>query len=426
MNGKKRITEFFLLLQLIIYFVGISFAAGGGNHPGLTAGSIIYLKAFCLSVPLIGCMLHTVFNRRASLMMAGSVLMQNGLIVFYIAFAAISIPLAIDPVYCGQRLLYMIFAMGGLFALVIQYANFSVRVLLYDTIIRHMTVLTVISFIFPLFVFVQHGLHDLIPGYRTALQSYLLIHPNLLASFYAHLAVFHAACILYSQRKKLWLQKLCLAILAALIVLLFSRAVFISIAVATVIGGFFLANLYGKKSYLVLPIMIISISAAVALAIVSGMIDLPSVLNPLIRGDDAASMATLTHRTQLWSILFDGINQKIFLVGNGYSVMTKTFGVDFGTGILYGAHNAYFSVLLGTGIFSLLCVISYLGAALLRIIRRRSTLPVFAGFSMIASLTIFAVNCLVSDEIGVSVTVTFAYLFFMLNMLVYDTQRAGA
>lgn len=412
--------ELFFVIQFLLYFIGISFSTGGGNHPGLSSNAFIYLKGAFLFAPILGFLFQLTQNYRTTLQRCRECIVQNRFLFLYLVFGFLSIPLAVDPSYSLQRLVFMIIGLSGIILLTIQFHFFVSRgIQPYPFFEKAVTALTVLSLVFPLTVLVNYGWHDLIPGYRSALQSYLLIHPNLLASFYAHLAVFQCGYILYSHQRNLIINQICLAFLTILIVLLFSRTVFLSLLIAGFSVSLIFFGLLQKRRYLLIPLLGIGATALLSIFLMIGSAYPRDFFEVFTRGDNISSMLTITNRTELWRILLEQVTIKTALVGNGFSVMTNTFGIDFGTGILYGAHNAYLSIFLGTGIFSLICILWYFGASFIRTWRSRFQLPLFASFALFSSLILFAVNCLTAEEVGVNTTVTFSYMIFLINILLF-------
>jgi hypothetical protein len=423
--SRWSVQDVFLLVQFVCYLIGIGFSAGGGNYPGLTANAFLYLKGFMLSVPLSVFFVLLVLNPKTTVSRCLLLIRNNVFLFAYLAACFLSTPLAVDSGYSLNRLLYTLFGMAGIFSLILQYGLYLRQKDAFDTLKRHMNALSIVVLMFPVYVLLTHPIEGIMPGFRHALQETLLVHPNLIASFYAHFLVWQAAVLYFDKEsgRKILSAGLNL-IFACLIAILFSRSVIFSLIIAGITGFWCVGCWYRQRFLIILSLLGAFITAFVVYLILSGIVPVTAVAQLLTREGSPESFFTMTNRLPLWSQLLSEVGMKEFLVGHGYSVMTENFGIDFQTGIIYSAHNAYLSILLGSGILALACFIVYLLINLIRIRAARHSIPSFMIAALFFSHILFVVNCLVEEEIGINTTITFAYLVFMTNML-YVTRQAA-
>jgi hypothetical protein len=416
---------FFLLIQLIGFFAAIAFAGGGGNYPEAEAGSFIYLKALLMLFPIALFSVVFLYRPQATLNISFELIKKNKWLCLFFLSLLISLPLAVDPSYSLLRLIYTYFCLCSLFAVTAQYfILLEKKEQREQTFVRHMAFLSFVSLLLPAYTLMTQPVMPLVPGFRSAIQSLMLIHPNLLASFYAQLFLWHVFRYVYAPQGRNIVNLVLSLVFLVLVFTLFSRAILISLTVTAYLSSILSYLWYKNRHGLVLFLSISMFILLAALLLTIGMIDTDTIKQFLVRAGDPDTILTLTNRTTLWSRLLSELSLKVFFVGNGYSVMTESFGMDFGTGILYGAHNAYLSVFLGSGIFCLSLILIYFFKALSTLYAARMQLSVFSVMVITGSHSLLLLSALASEEFGVNLTVTFGYLVLTTNILMDDTRMA--
>jgi O-antigen ligase len=406
----------FLLLQFISFFVAVAFAAGGGNYPGLIASSFIYMKGLLLTYPVIVLAVQIILypQMRRNLI---EILIQNKLICLYLLIALFSVSLGVNWIFSLNRVLYTLLGTAALFSLVTQYWLYMRRVKEIDILYTSINVLTCLAIIYTGIII---ALHDFsLSNFRSDFQENWLIHPNLFSSFCAHLLIWHIAVLWLGKRSTniKVIGVISIVILTGIIALLFSRTAILSMVLTLILGPLLYGILYRRLKPLLFSGMAFTGALFVILLAITGVIPLDNILQTITRNGDTESLFSLTNRVYLWRDILSAVDMKIVLIGNGYAVMTQDFGMDFGTGILYGAHNAYLSVFLGCGIFALVVLLAYLLSNIIKLIRLRFSAPSFMIWAGLCSYMVFLINCLAAEEIGINTSVTFAYVIFLTNMI---------
>jgi len=397
MTDRKN--SWFLLVQLCLYFLAIGFSSEGGNSPVYAANSLIYLKVALLSLPVICTLLAFIVRPYSCLQALKTLISLNRYLLMYFILCLMTIPFAVLWEYSLTRLFYTLASFLSLLALMAQYAMTP------GTDIRkHLIFLTCFCLLFPcytLFTNFNFG----IPDFRNNLQSINLVHPNILASFYAQLLIWNLSL---NRRSSVGLGLSLL--LAFFIFLLFSRSVFIALLITGVLISAYAFFSTRQKNVLAYIFTFALIATIAFVSILINPYTLHNLMTWLSRNGDVDSLYTLTNRTSLWSYLLENLDVKTAFFGFGYSVIDRNFGVDFGTGILYGAHNAYLSILLGSGVLALLAILLYFFSVFQNYLK---TYPLTLRYAGLSSLVLFILNCFLSEEIGVNFSITFALVVLM-------------
>ena len=403
----------FLIFQMLCYFSGIAFSTGGGNNPEQQSSSFIYLKALLIMVPVLSVIFKVIIRPAFTLSAIIQVIKQNLLLCLYFAMCFLVLPFAVNWEYSLIRLSYTLFQLISLFCLLSQFQYRFLKDDIYTILKDSLHYLSLLSLVLPIYVLVINRLS--VDNFRFALQSINLIHPNILASFYALLLTGHMTVLTYSNENK-HSAFVFIAILAILEALLFSRTAILALIIGICMLPF-LNTVFKKstKSLLIsLGLLFLAMTTFVLTAV--GILSIDDILSIFTRNDTVSSMMTLTKRTVLWSELLSRIDIKVFFLGYGYSVISENYGIDFGTGILYGAHNAYLSVLLGSGIVSFLFIIFYLIRNIIFFLSARSQITYVFLINLITSYIVFFIICFSSEEMGINLSINFSYLIFLTNM----------
>jgi exopolysaccharide production protein ExoQ len=123
-----------------------------------------------------------------------------------------------------------------------------------------------------------------------------------------------------------------------------------------------------------------------------------------MRDGDTANLATLNNRTQLWSMAWDIFSRRP-LHGAGFTATRTVFLDETGLG---GAHNAYFNVLVDTGLVGMFWWVGLFALVIARIHRLRRRAKLHAGASPLTFdlitlsgvIVCLLVNGLVSQDLG--------------------------
>lgn len=416
---SERLKSSILLIQFCLYLAAIGFSAGGGNYPGAIARSFIYLKGLFLILPSFTLLVIACTRLRQYLPALVFIVRQNSFLVLYFFVAMLFLPFAVNKVYSMERLIYSIAGMLALFSIILQY-----YIILGESKVSlnaHINKITFFVLLYPCYIFYAWlSMED--NDFRKAFQSTLLIHANIYSSFCAHLLIWHIGVLFFSSHKlKSFLFS---SALIFIIYILFSRTVLISVILAIPVGLMIYYLIRRNINVLVLMLLLMAMLLSFLITINFDERFLNYLMEIFARDKDIASLITMTNRTMLWQMLFENLSLQKFLFGHGYAVINENFGIDFGTGVLYGAHNAYLSVILGSGLFALLVLVFYLFTNVVRITILRNQIPVQMFFCALLSYFIFMVNCTTAEEIGINTSVTFAYLIFLTNMCFFYKYKA--
>lgn len=408
------------LFQLMCYFTGIAFSTGGGNLPGQESTQWIYLKAFLILTPIIGFGWHLAHRPLSSFDTLIALLKKNAALVLYFMICLVVLPFAVNWEYSLIRLSYSLVSIAGLCCLLAQFALFPDNAIRTTILENTVYALSIISVLFCLGIWVKNGFsfHD----FRFGVQKINVIHPNILASFFAMLCVWYAVYWVHGH-KKAWIG---LVVFALLEYALFSRTAFLALAAIIVSYPFLLLWLERSKKALIGCLGIGFGLSLAAFLMITRILPAEVFLTPFLRQDTVSSLMTLTNRTVLWQQLLDQVTAKVFFLGHGYSVIAPHYGIDMGTGILYGAHNAFLSVLLGSGIFALLAVMSYFLLNIKRLLKQRYGISREILLIVLCSHLVFFITCFSSEEIGVTVSINLAYLLFLTNGVVLSCEQEPA
>lgn len=401
---------FLLLLALVGVFIGLGFSAGGGNSPQFQAGSFAFVKAALLLYPICVTGLLFLQSPKSVLSVAYDIFGINKYYYFYLIMALLSLPMAVDPNFSGIRLAYTFLGAASVFCLGLQYRLFFPGEAGIATIREHVKIFSALALLgLAFFVSIQNP-GNLIPGVRNALSMYRVIHPNTVSALFAYLMIWHMVWG-YSARKDAYDKGIALLLFAAIIIL-FSRTVLVSIVACFFVVAFMLRRKYSLM--FMIGMGLVCFFNIIALYIILGQATPDSFLGIFARGSDVQALYTLTHRTELWSRLSESLTLKQIILGHGYAVVTPDFGVDFGTGELFGAHNAYLSLFFGTGVVSVLLFLMFIFDSFARSVRYIQ----WSGITpqrliILASTVVLVVTSLASEEVGVGVTASFAFYLLM-------------
>lgn len=341
------------------------------------------------------------------------ILRHNALLILSYALCFISIPLAVDPQFSLLRLAYSIAILGSILCFCIQYSatrRHSIKTDIHQLI---MFISVFYCLVLAIFAVMTETMFQAIPNLRNAIQATYLIHPNTLSSFLSLLLIWVTGFILYQKPGKI--HYLIWIALAIALYSLFSRSVIIMTILCLV---FLLSSQFIFKRTIQSILTAVGIFFIMTCVILYFLIydqQLYGFLNYLSRDGNIDNIYTLSNRIILWDYLINSMDVKIFLLGHGYSVIDRGFGVNFGTGILYGAHNAYLSVLLGNGILCFAAFIGFLSFMMYTAIRHISVNRSSICFAI--ALFLFLLDSLFSEEIGVTVTLSFALIIIAYNLL---------
>jgi hypothetical protein len=401
---------FLLLIGLVLVFIGLGFSAGGGNSPAYQAGSFVYAKASFLMYPIIVSGFLFLRAPRAVVGVVHDIFAINKYYYFYLIIALMSLPLAVDPQFSFVRLGYTFLGVGAIFCLGMQYRLFFHGEEGTATIREHVKIFSALALLTLFFAVTIHGTSTLIPGVRNALSMYRVIHPNTVSALFAYLMIWHVVWG-YSARKDAYDKVIALLLFGAIVVL-FSRTVLVSIMACFFVVAFLLRRRYSML--FMIGLGLICFLNIMALYIILGQVTPDSFLAIFARGADVKDLYTLTLRTELWDRLADTMSLKQWIFGHGYAVVTPDFGVDFGTGELFGAHNAYLSLFFGTGVVSLLLFVMFVFDSFMRSVRYIQ----WSGITpqrliILASTVVLVMTSMASEEVGVGVTCSFAFYLLM-------------
>lgn len=399
----SRLSQSWMLVQFIALVTATSIVAGGGQFPGNTAHLIVYLKLILFLLPILGFTLKVLHEKQFTLRHSLCPLIQrHKILILFLISLLLSIPFSSYPSFSLQRCLYTYLGFGSLFCLMAQYDSLPDDKMLYSRSILLCSIIALfalaISCLLPY------------PSLRMNIQAAGLIHPNMLSSLLAQL--FLALIIL----KRSFIYTLVAALFLGAILALQSRGVCIALTLAVITGLSVNAFFYKNRTALL-------ILAFIAMFICLGLIaivlqpDLLSDVLPLVsRGQSLEDLLSLSNRLSLWQTLLNGISFKQLLIGHGYALMSPDITVDFGSGIVYGAHNAYLALFLGCGLLSLFLFAVYWLSVILIVFRDRYQLEKQSFLLFVCSFILLMTHALVGEEFGLHLTPTFL-------LLIFHTQR---
>jgi O-Antigen ligase len=403
-NSFLKKTDFFLFIQLSFFLIATAVSAGGGNQPGNASNNFYYIKACILFVPITVVALQLLTKPDIIFYKLHKLISINIYLVFYFMISLISIAFSINQSYSFTRISYTIFELISCSCLLIQYN--AKKITSHFITISYITSLVLIFLV----IFLTNDL-------RYYLSDHISIHPNILASFCSHLLILSNIKWIY---KKNLVNAIPIILLLIVEIFLFSRSAVLGLIIILFLSPIIM--LYKNKLFMAIYLLsMLFISTSLFLLFYINIDSLKWLLELIIRKDTVDSIFTLTNRTILWTRLIDNIDTKIFLFGMGYSIINPKYGIDFGSGILYGAHNMYLSVLLGSGVFALVSLIIYF----IKNIIRLSELLVFKNgliYPIIFSTIYFLINGLTSEEIGINISPSFSYLYLMSNIFLINSK----
>lgn len=389
--------SWFFFIQLVCVLLACGISGGGGNTPYAVPQVMFYIKAVLLLVPML-CFSVTCIGRPAGAVADMlSALKRQRYLWLGMACYVLLLPLAVNPSYSAVRLFYTVLLMMSVTALLAQNMRYTWRYT-----IGCVVFLAVVLF----------GLFLLGGGatFRDAIQTSHLMHPNTLANVIGVLVLG----VLYDHASMHRITRM-MAIVIGIAVLyaIFSRAAILALLAVIAVMPFIIGIMRRSSLFILVGLggVLMLCLAGLAVTLDEGMRH--AVLAFIARGHDIDSLYHLTHRTTLWGILWHNSDLMTWLSGYGYAVIDRGYGIDFGTGILYGAHNAYLSALMGGGIAVLVCFVTYLMAMMRDAIRHKDV-------GMVAIILFFAMICGVSEEFGVTVTPALAWLMIRYDMMLRE------
>lgn len=416
-NKTSTLKNMLLWVQLMCFVIAVSFVAGGGQTPDNVTGynNFFYFKALFLVLPFlttVGWMSISFFNFFDAFKI---ILKKHAMLLLYFVFAYISLIFAYDRIFSIGRLIYTSVAVLSLWCLMAQYKMIfdDVGTIIY----RHLLNVFVVFLIgIPVMAMLHSGGSMALTDMRGAIQMTGLIHPNTVASVCAY-AVFH---VLFYPSEKTVSEKIkcCVVFTLALVLMgtIFSRSVIVAFIISFIITGWFAFIWFRSYRSLAAIGAVGFVGVFSLLLIYLGALPLEAIVSSISRTKDGMDLLTLTHRIELWQRLFETLDTKILMLGNGYAVMTSGFGIDFGTGIIYGAHNIYLSILFGTGIFSLIAFLGYLGNAFLSIRKHHTLLGAKVSLHGVTLLSFFMIHSMTSTEFSLNLSISFALIMVMITL----------
>ncbi len=410
-----------VFIQLVFFMTGTAFVAGTGA--GMTGTSyFVYYKTLFMMLPIIATFSWLFVMPKSIAQAAVRTLKKNKSILAYFVFAFLSIPMAYDRSFSLLRLVITLSSFVSMFCIIVQYDALLGRYAR-RFFFRHLVYVYTLSLALPFYIMSQTGMGAFLGAFRSYLHGMGIIHPNILAAFYAY-GFIHAIYFTDPERiQRLPLNKIetfmrSILVFAMLIlfVALFSRTVVFAVFIAFIVALIFAVFLHGNRIALLVLSVVGFLGAIVAGIIFSGALNIEELMPYISRGLEVEQLLTFTNRTVLWATLLEQMTIKIFMVGNGYGVMVAGYGVDFGSGILYGAHSSYLSLLLSTGIFSLLAFIIYLLAAYVRVWYMSTALGLRSTLLNITILTLFVQHNFNSTQFSLNFSITFALLVLFQSL----------
>ncbi|HEY1096073.1 MAG TPA: O-antigen ligase family protein [Alphaproteobacteria bacterium] len=393
-----RSERFFFTVQLMGLILATTIAAGGGQFPGNKAGMFLYAKLLLFLVPA-AILFWKILTDKLSLQAIKQFLCDYKLLLVYLLSLAISIPLSIAPGFSLQRYLYMCLGFSSLFCLMIQYKNEALP--FYKTSIYLVSIL-VTAILCIVYVTSPYG------NLRDAVQIFGLVHPNMLSSLLAQIALIILCC-----PGQAMIKTGLLAALSFFILFLQSRGVWVALSIALT-GALFVKAVFYQSRPALLGLIALCLTVLFA---VMGFLFFPHALEHMLilfaRGSSLDELLSLTHRTELWQMLFDDVGTKEILVGHGFALMLSNIGADFGSGILYGAHNGYLTIFLGAGLLPLLLWLFYWSWQKISLLKAIRQVPSYLFILCLSSLALLFVHAFVAEEFGMHLTPTL--LLVILN-----------
>lgn len=416
-ESRNKISTYLLTFQILCLIIGLSFSAGGGNTPYESSNSFGFLKAGLIMIPILSALLIAVKFPISFIYKINDIVKNNIFLILYFIACFISLFFAVNWTYSLLRLSYTLFGFIASICLIIQYCMYNQTKQI--SINKIINIVSGFILILPLYV----AMNNLqITHLRDNIQSLNLIHPNIVSSFYAHFIIWHVSNFLYNDKNKL-IHLLYAFLFLTIEFLIFSRTSMLILLFIFSIWPF-ISFLFKRTITSLISIgTVISTYSILGLLLILQIISVEKLAALIIRNDDITSLLTLTNRTFLWGDLFHDLTIKTTLVGFGYSVINENYGVNLGTGILYGAHNAYLSVLLGSGVFALLFIVTYLISIFFKILKHRYELSLYTLLSLFFSYLYFILSSISSEEIGISFSITFFYILFITNILLQKDIR---
>ena len=405
-----KIIDYFIFLQLTCFYIGIGFSAHGGNSPDLPATSFIYLKGIFLLIPVITVIFIFLIKPLKFYKTLKRLFLLNKFLFYYIGLSFAFLIFSIDIFYSLSRWSIFFYSSLSLFCLILQYIFFYEKTEIWSHFLKHVKYFSFGTIFLFLYSIIKNNPQSLIPGVRNSVQELNLIHPNILASFCTQILFLS-----YFNKEKTIFNKINLTTFICFIILIFSRSIFVAFFLTVLFINLVVYIKENKKQNLLKFILLIFSIFVLLICYFSNTLSETKFVDFLNRGNDVESLYTLTNRTILWDYILQNLSIKTFIFGNGFSVIDENFGINFGSGILYGAHNAYLSVLLGSGFICLVLILIYL----LKILKNFKNIDIAMPSILYTSLSvymIFILNCFFSEEFGVNLTITFSFLILIYNL----------
>jgi len=191
--------------------------------------------------------------------------------------------------------------------------------------------------------------------------------------------------------------------------------------IATALGLLLVMILVGRRSAVVLFFVVV---AGAALYISGSFED--ALTQILLPNKDVHSIRTMTGRSHLWNVYL-----RLFLespvVGHGFAVVSR-LGAQFGTVSTTNAHNGFFEVLLGTGLFGAVLFVYWLarlGVEALAAQRQK----VLGGIGFLAAFIVVMANNMSKSIVGgafdPSLVVFLVFLAFFIHYIRQKVEVRG-
>lgn len=403
----RHIPTMWLMIQFMALLTATAVVTGGGQFPGNTARMAVYIKFGFFMLPIIGFVWAAV--RQPDFHMVQSAIdfiRKNIWLVLFLLSLMLSIPLSAYPSFSLQRCLYTYLGFGSLFCLLAQFSYIPDDRKPFNLAVACSACLVIVCIL--LSYSIGYG------ALRVNVQSTGLIHPNMLGSLMAQLAL--ALILLPATQAQKIVHGLLAIILFIAVIAIQSRGVWIAGLTAATVGLSLNSLFFRSRASLI----IVLTALLLACAMVIGFLLIPETANDFVmlfsRGQTLDDMMTLTNRVTLWHALLSALTWKQILVGHGYALMIPDIVVDFGDGILYGAHNAYLSIFLGSGILPLILLLGYWITLFGKAVCLRYRVDRNLILLLITSMVLLLVHSMAGEEFGVHLTPTFM-------MLVCHVQR---
>ncbi len=424
--ASKRIQLMLHVLNLL-FWTAICFTPPTDDYgKGIIGGGITHpfyiIKILGVIAPVGLAVLYGITSAHFRKAIVSTLYVQRH-VYYYVLFSAIALIWAYFPTVSAGKLIIFSLSLVALTMLISMYFHFM-NVAAYRAMIRHTTTAFLL---FTAFFFVNYimglsqGLD--VDAMREAVASHF-VHPNIAAAT----AIFGSVFLFFittasprtTQLTKWVIIGASCVITLAVIMGLNSRGGLAAALVAVGIAFIIRAPLAGFATAIIG-------AAAVILFIGFSQNIMMSILSKMSRSGDISEIFTLTNRSIIWDTMFSDYSTKDFLIGHGYAAVSNTFGVEISSNgydyvFTFGAHNMFFQVLLGTGLFGLILFL----IILLRIghygfkrhfstlVRTRPHIPVIIPFIYVL------IQGLLEHLFGLNLSPAFAILLMVFTAGIMD------